>query len=216
MGDRYSLMFAAMYAHRFQFIIASMLLVFLMSWGCRKKAPVVVPLPAPTETNPPSTPPTTPPEIQPAPHKLPPEPISPQPTPLPIVVPDPSGLDLGEMNFQLGDYAKAAQFFEDYLKANPNLRDRDKALFHMGLSYALSGNSSKNRLQAEAALKRLITEFPNSQYKSQAEFILMLQAQIEALKSDVKKREMRIKQLSEELQKLKEIDMQRRPSRPPE
>jgi len=55
-----------------------------------------------------------------------------------------------------------------------------------------------------------------NQYKSQAEFILMLQAQIEALKSDVKKREMRIKQLSEELQKLKEIDMQRRPSRPPE
>jgi methyl-accepting chemotaxis protein len=47
-----------------------------------------------------------------------------------------------------------------------------------------------------------------------AELILGLQAQIEKLKSDVKERDDRIKRLSDELQKLKDIDMQHRPTRP--
>ena len=46
--------------------------------------------------------------------------------------------------------------------------------------------------------------------------ILGLQGQIEKLRVDIKERDERIRRLSEELRKLKAIDMQRRPSRPKE
>jgi outer membrane protein assembly factor BamD (BamD/ComL family) len=117
------------------------------------------------------------------------------------------------MNFQIGNYAKAIKAFESYLTANPKAKNRDKALYHLGLSRALASGPLKDMRQAEIALKRLISEFPTSQYRNQAEFILGIQAQIERLRQDVKERDERIKQLSEELQALKEIDMQRRPSR---
>ena len=70
--------------------------------------------------------------------------------------------------------------------------------------------------QAEADFKNLMARFPESPYRPQAEFILSMQAQIDRLKSDVKERDSKIHELTEELQKLKAIDMQRRPSRPPE
>jgi len=123
---------------------------------------------------------------------------------------------VGEANFQAGNYRQAVRFFEDFLNANPKSKNRDQALFHLGLSHALANDSSRDLRQTEVVLKRLITEFPSSPYKNQAEFILGLQAQIEKLRSDVKDREDKIKRLSEELQKLKEIDLQRRPSHPPE
>jgi outer membrane protein assembly factor BamD (BamD/ComL family) len=120
------------------------------------------------------------------------------------------------MNFQAGNYRQAARFFEAFLSASPKSKNRDQALFHLGLCRTLANDSSRDLRQAEAAFKRLIAESPRSQYRHEAEFILGLEAQIEKLKSDAREREDKIKRLSEELQKLKEIDMQRRPSRPPE
>jgi hypothetical protein len=55
---------------------------------------------------------------------------------------------------------------------------------------------------------------PQSQYESEARLILSLEADVERLQSDVARREERVRQLSGELEKLKEIDMQRRPARP--
>jgi outer membrane protein assembly factor BamD (BamD/ComL family) len=118
------------------------------------------------------------------------------------------------MNFQLGNYVQAAKAYEAFLSANPKAKNRDEALFYLGLSRALAGDSSRNMRQAEAAFKRLISEFPTSQYRNQAEFILGFQVQIDKLKSDLKERDDKIKKLSDELQALKEIDLQRHPSRP--
>ena len=70
--------------------------------------------------------------------------------------------------------------------------------------------------QAEEHLRRLITEFPKSQYRKHAEFILGLLDQIEKLKKEVSEKDELIKQLEEERKKLKEIDLTRKPSRPPE
>jgi TolA-binding protein len=120
------------------------------------------------------------------------------------------------MNFQEGKYRQAALSFEEFLSSNRESKDRAQALFHLGMSRALANDSSRDLRRAEDAFKRLVSEFPDSPYAKQAEFILGLQAQIEKLKSDAKERDDRIKRLSEELQKLKEIDMQRRPSRPAE
>ena len=120
------------------------------------------------------------------------------------------------MNFRLGNYQKAIKAYEAYLSANPKSRSRDQALFHLGLARALAVDTSRDMRQADAAFKRLISEFPRSQYKDQAELILGLHVQFDKLKLDLKEREDRIKKLSEELQALKDIDLQRRPSRPPE
>jgi hypothetical protein len=189
-------------------------LFFLLSvsLGCRKKTTVPTPPPIQTEAKipPESAPQAVTPSVIPSSK---PTPMEPAPAPKTIVVP--SSFDVGVTNFKAGNYEKAARSFDDYLRNNANSENRDVALFHLGLSRAVSGNSGRNTRRAEDALKRLITEFPNSPYKGPAEFILGLQAQIESLKLDAKEKETKIKQLSDELQKLKDIDMQRRPSRPP-
>ncbi len=202
---------------RFQFAIPYVLLLIafifllLMLCGCQKKAAAPIPLPTATPEKPPEEPP--PPAITP-PVKVDPEPVPSQPASDPTTVPKPSSLDLGEVNFRAGNYPEAIQIFQAYIKENPKSQGCDRAMFHLALSHALSGGSDRNLRRAESALKRLISEFPYSQYRRQAEFILKLWDQIDKLKLDIEEREKRIEQLSEELQKLKEIDIQRRPSSP--
>ena len=156
-----------------------------------------------------SAPPAITPDEVPAPSV--PEPV--EPVIAPKVAAVPNSLDLGEAGFRARDYVKAARYFEDYLRTHPKSANRDGVLFRLGLSLAMD-SSAKNMRRAEEVLKRLVTEFPGSPYKGPAEFILGLQSQVESLKEDIKEKEARIKLLSEELQKLKEIDLQRRPSRP--
>ena len=191
-------------------IIVLLILVFLgMCWGCSKKMQVQAPAQPASGTKPPeAVPPAVTPSVIPA------QPAPLEPAPLPTTIAKTSSYELGELNFQVGHYSKAAEAYETFLRNNPKARNRETALFHLGLSRALAHDSGHDWHQAEMAFKRLLTEFPASPYNAQAEFILGLQAQIEKLKSDVKDREDRIKRLSDELQKLKDIDMQRRPTHP--
>jgi hypothetical protein len=193
------------YMRRLMLFVIGLPLLLLMPSGCRKKAPVPVSPPVQSAA------------------KLPPDSVTPsvvsvsvEAAPVPKVPVVLTTLDLGIHSFKAGEYEKAIQLFEDYLGAGSNSENRDLALFHIFLSYTLMGNSSRNSRRAEDALKRLGGEFPKSPYRASAELVLGLQAQIESLKLNIKENEIKIKQLSEELQKLKEIDMQRRPSRPPD
>jgi tetratricopeptide (TPR) repeat protein len=201
----------------FQLVIrkSSFVILFalLFSWGCHKKSQSAVPSPPESKTPPlvDSTPSAITPRVPTLPKPAPAEPIS-----LPKSDIGLKDLELGEADFQAGKYQKAALSFEAFLSTNPKSENCDKALFYLGLSRALASDSGRNLRQTEAVFKQLISEFPNSPYRIPAEFVLGLQAQIEKLRSDVKERDEKVKKLSEELQKLKEIDMQRRPSRPPE
>lgn len=193
----------------FQFVTRNsyfVILMLLLVWGCHKKP--AAPAPVPTRSAPPPavTPPAT----------IPPKPAPLEPAPLAKTVTAPTNLDLGEMSFQLGNYSQAIRLLETFLQENPKSGNRDKALFYLGFARFLAGDPDRDPRQAEAALKRLLSEHPNSQYRDPAQFILGLNTQIEKLRSDIKDRDEKIKRLSEELQKLKEIDLQRRPSRPPE
>jgi hypothetical protein len=133
----------------------------------------------------------------------------------PIVAAAPNSFDLGEASFRAKNYAMAARSLEDYLKKNPASSSRDMVLFRLGLSLELADNSDANARRAEETLKRLVVEFPESPYSGPAKVILGLQSRVGDLKTDLREKDAKIKQLSEELQKLKEIDMQRRPSGPP-
>ncbi len=186
---------------------AFVILFLLLPWGCHKKPAAPVPVPARSSPPPPAvTPPAT----------IPPKPAQLEPAPLATTVTAPTNLNLGEMNFQLGNYSQAIRLLETFLQENPKSGNRDKALFYLGFSRFLANDPDRDARQAEAALNRLLSEHPNSQFRGPAEFILGLGAQIEKLRSDIRDRDEKIKRLSEELQKLKEIDLQRRPSRPPE
>jgi hypothetical protein len=154
--------------------------------------------------------------VPPPPQATTPVPIPTAPPPLVSPVNAAASFETAETNFEKGNYVQSAREFEAYLSAYPKSLDRDRALFHLGMARALGSDSTRDLRQAEAAFKRLAAEFPGSPYKNQAEFILGLQAQIERLKADVKEREARIQRLTDELQKLKEIDMRQRPSRPPD
>jgi TolA-binding protein len=184
-------------------------LVLLASLSCHRKAAVSPSIPAkpPESVKAKSAPPAiTPPAIPPAKAPL-------ELAPLDKTITTPNSFDLGEMSFQLGNYSKAATYYEAFLNAFTNTQGRDTALYHLALCRALATDSSRDLNQTEAALRKLISEYPKSRLKDQAGFILGLMAQAEKLRSEVKERDEKNKRLSEELQKLKDIDMQRRPSR---
>jgi len=189
-------------------LVLAVLLPFFS--GCRKKvaAPSVIPAQDSPKLPADSAPPAITPDL---PQPSVPEPV--EPAVAPKVAAVPNSLDLAEASFQAKDYAKAAKYFDEYLKAHSKAANRDVVLFRLGLCLAMD-SSGKSLRRAEEVLKRLVSEFPGSPYKGPAEFILGLRSQVESLKEDIKEKEARIKLLSEELQKLKEIDLQRRPSRP--
>jgi TolA-binding protein len=199
---------------RHSLLICAFTLLLLASGACRKKSPASVP--SATQVNPVPSPVAVPLAVTPS-VPADPKTISLDPKLLPKIAAPlaPNLFDLGENRFQAGKYLQAIQSFESYLSANSKSGKRDEALFYIGLSHLLAGNSPKDKRLAEVAFKRLIAEFPRNPYSSKAEFLLGLQRQIERLQANVKERDDKIKQLSDELQKLKEIDMQRRPSRPP-
>jgi outer membrane protein assembly factor BamD (BamD/ComL family) len=144
------------------------------------------------------------------------ETAAPDPNPEAKEIPKPGYLELGEINFKTGNYGQAAKEFKAFLDNNPKSNDRDRALFYRGLSHTMASDSSRNPRQADKDFRELISKFPGSIYKNQAAFILNILAQVDKLRSDIKERDERIKKLSEELQVLKEIDLQRRASRPKE
>jgi TolA-binding protein len=205
-------------------ILPFFFLAMMVSWGCHRKSPV----PAQTPTLPPATAavaPTQvpsdespPPAVTPSPEETETETATPESPQEVTEKPEPgtTNLESGEINFKKGNYRQAAREFKAFLDNNPKSNDRDRALFYRGLSHTLASDSSHDPRQAEKDFRELISKFPGSLYTNQAAFILSLLAQVDKLRSDVKERDERIKKLSEELQVLKEIDLQRRPSRPKE
>ena len=170
----------------------------------------------------------------------------PTPTPAAAAPATPNPLEQAERYFESGDYLNAAVAYEGYLRERPDGKDRDRALYRLGLCLALPSNPSQNPDQAIAYLEELSTQYPKSSYKPEAELISALEREIldlhvivtkrqqqvddmsrqidglreqqgslDQLRADLKDREDRIHQLSQELEKLKAIDLQRRPGATP-
>jgi outer membrane protein assembly factor BamD (BamD/ComL family) len=135
--------------------------------------------------------------------------------PAPPGVPVPAEpLKQGEISFEKANFGQAVAAYEDYLRGNPDPKVHDRVLFRLALAYAIPGHASYNPARSTELFGRLVALFPQSPLKPQAEYILRLQAESENLKAGVKERDERIRLLREELDKLKKIDLERRPSRP--
>jgi TolA-binding protein len=123
-------------------------------------------------------------------------------------------LEIADTNFMLGKYKEAIDLYGAYYDKYPQSVSGDKALFRLGLSQALLSGSGKSLSGAKTSMKRMLSAFPASIYKSQAELILGLIAQVDNLNGEVEERNSKIQRLQDELTRLKEIDLKRSPSRP--
>ena len=119
-------------------------------------------------------------------------------------------LDQADRAFASGNYDEAARAYDDYLHLTPSGSQRDQALFHLGLTYALRPAPSADWSRAATTFKQLTDEFPNSPFKAPANLILSLHSEVDQLNTDNKQRDQRIKQLTTELDRLKKIDADRR------
>src|ERR1035437_4516766 len=150
---------------------------------------------------------------------LPLPPPGPSPTPQSAPIPDtipslPSTgghFDLGEKYFQVGAYPRAARAYKSYLRKSVSLANQDQALFRLALTRFLPESPVRDIPLAINLFRLLVKSFPESAFRPQAEMIIGMQAEIDRMRVDVGKRDERIQELTRELEKLKQIDMQRRP-----
>ncbi|PYV38845.1 MAG: hypothetical protein DMG06_24640 [Acidobacteria bacterium] len=101
---------------------------------------------------------------------------------VPNVINNLPDLQQGETFFETGDYLKAVQVYETYLQQDSSGRNHDRVLFRLALAYAFPSSPAYNPQKAIGLFERLLTDFPESPYKNQAELILGLQAQVDRLK----------------------------------
>lgn len=195
-------------------ILLALMLLFPLLVACRKQ-------PAKVALEPPSTPPQViiSPTVLPPANPLPPA-KWPAPAPPPSLDapprPAPAVYLTAEVDFENARYVLAARGYERYLRDYPSRGNEDRVLFHLGISYALADSSLAGMRKAKSRLERLLMLYPDSPYRPQARVILDLQSQIEQRILELQSNEDRIRQLTEELNKLKKIDMERQqPSKSP-
>lgn len=138
------------------------------------------------------------------------EPLPPNPTPTP------EAFLQAEEHFKQGEYQQAIEEYQAYLDIYPDSQSRERVLFNIALSHALAPWPVRNFSKSEAALNLLLEEYPNSAYRNGIKLIFELIAQIRQLDRNVRIRNAEITRLEEELNRLKEIDLKRRPTRPAE
>jgi predicted small lipoprotein YifL len=188
----------------------TVLILLMAVTACHHKGPAV---------SPPVLPPATPivvapppldvPVADPAPvaSRLPYEALALEPAAAPVVVP--IALVEGDIAYDSGDFAQAARLYASYLQSYPEAsRTIDRVLFQLGVSQSMI--AAPKDPAGNDAFNRLIREYPGSSYVAPARMILSLRVDIARLQSDAKGREERVKQLSDELERLKKIDLDRR------
>jgi len=167
--------------------------------GCHKRKPVPALAPAILTSMPATHTPT----------RLPGPPIPPTDPPA-IVVPEVNLLEQADLAFDAGNYVEAGKGYEDYLQMHPSGDQRDQALFRLALTCALRPNATPDWNRITALLKQLIDHYPESPLRAQSLVILALQSELSQVSSESQKRDQRIKQLTTEIDKLKQIDADRR------
>jgi TolA-binding protein len=181
-------------------------ILVLFASGCHRKPKQTPPqttvtaLPAVAVTLPPVTLATGP---------LPPPPLAATvtPVPMPNVV---SPLEEANQIFNAGNYPEAIKAYENYLQRQPSGEYRDEALFNLAQAYAMPGTGSTDQNKSIAVLKQLIEQYPASPHRIRATLLLSLQSELLQLTADAQKRERLVKQLTTEIDKVKQIDADRR------
>jgi len=163
------------------------------------------------------TPPLPPPTFQPVSITFPPVTLDVAVLQPPVVattpITAPSVLSpLAEANqiFLAGNCTEAIKAYEAYLQRQPSGDYRDEALFNLAQSYAMPGNGCTDQNKSITVLRQLIEQYPASPYKIQATLLQSLQSELLQLTADAQKRERLVKELTTVIDKVKQIDADRR------
>jgi len=185
--------------------------IALLVWiaACHKQ-PVQPVVPAPPAAAPPEAPRTPP---LPVPNEWPELPLPPPLLLAPPEPPVPRSFRDGKASFQKGKYDEAIRQLEKYVREDPTLQFKDEALFTLGMAHALACPQAECRTRAATQFRRLVSLFPKSPYSPEATFILSLQYEVEKTKTELKTTDEKLKRLTDELERLKKIDLERQPAR---
>jgi uncharacterized coiled-coil protein SlyX len=130
----------------------------------------------------------------------------PQPSPIPAPPPPPpppSLIEQADRSFESADYPGAATAYSNYLTQNPDGAQRDRALYRLGMIYALPDYPARDTSQSVAYLKELAADFPASTLRPQAELFVDLEERIAQLNTDVTERERQLAALNQQVAQLK-------------
>jgi hypothetical protein len=176
--------------------------------ACNKKvAPAVTP-PQPASQPAPAAPP-----LIPVPEIWPDLPLPPAGIPLP---PEPSiaaSFREAEARFDGGKYKEAILAYERYIREDPTILYKAEAMFRIGMAHALLCPAPECRANSISQFKRLVSLYPKSPYSDQARVILSLQNDIERLRAEGRNQEEKIKSLTDDLDRLTKIILERQPAR---
>ncbi len=184
-------------------LVVSLTLVGLAgASGCKNKSAKRVPQPVITNAPPPSEPLVTDPLPPPMPPSLPPVEEAPPPPP-----PEP---DKGDESFENGLYQEAALAYEADLQTDASQGGPER-LIRLAIAYQLGPEPEAKRDRVVQLLKAAIEAKPDGPLVGVAESMLALLERNRSLQQDSAQKDRRIRQLSEELERLKQIDLRRRP-----
>jgi len=128
----------------------------------------------------------------------------------------PRKLAEGEEKFASADYRGAILNFEAFLKENPAHLEAARIAFHLGIAYGLASPDTEFQRKALEQFRKVIRLYPTSAYRIESEYVLKLQGDIDKLRAESEEKDEKLKRLAEELERIKKIDIEKRPSRPPD
>lgn len=126
-------------------------------------------------------------------------------------------LERAEERFEAGDYREAESLFVRYLESGSVTRDgqTDRALWGLAMVNLLPESPIRDRDRAMVALDRLVLAHGGTVRGAQARWVRSLLQELEEIRTQVDQQEQLLRQLTETVEQLRRIDLNRRPPRPP-
>lgn len=171
-------------------------MLFVLMAGCSLWASEAEPDPAPVEEPRPA--------VEPQPEES-----GPETTPLTL-------LEQAELHFEGGRFQEAESLFVRYLESHQARTDgqRDRALWGLAMVNLLPESPMQDRARAMVALDRLAEAHGETVRGAQARWVRSLLAELEDIRTQVDEQERLLSQLTETVEQLRRIDLNRRPSTP--
>lgn len=139
----------------------------------------------------------------------------PAPPPPPLPPAEPPVLVEADNRFDAGDWTTAADLYDAFVDAHPDAEPStiEKIHFRLGLIHSNPGSSLWDPDQAQKLLCPL-ADAVDSAYQAQAATLVTLLQELSKIQGDYASTQSELRRVSEELQKIKEIDRSRRDRQP--
>lgn len=183
-------------------IFVFLLIAFAMLPACQKKvrsaAPPFPPAPEPEIVSPPK-----PVEESVVPIPLPPPVATPTAPSRPRLL-----IEEADILFEQGQYVEAARRYQIMMEDESSPQP-ERTKFRLGMIYLLPQTGLHDLRKATGILSEVARDYANTPWGLLARHVLSLDREVQALRSERKVKDDRIKLLTTEIEKLKRIDLER-------